>query len=101
MCRALVGMGLAAGQCMVWTVWCVLYCWCDTGAGGGWGSHFLSGARGLPHASVVAVGTAILLLLSLVSECSLMLLVRLRLGLLGAVCCFVSATPVRVGCFLP
>ena len=29
-----------------------------------------------------------------------MLLVRLRLGLLGAVCCFVSATPVRVGLFL-
>ena len=30
-----------------------------------------------------------------------MLLIRLRLRLLGAVCCFVSAVPVRVGCFLP
>ena len=30
-----------------------------------------------------------------------MLLVRLRLGLLGAVCCFASAAPLRVRCFLP
>ena len=29
-----------------------------------------------------------------------MLFVRLRLGLLGAVCCFVSAAPVRIGCAL-
>ena len=29
-----------------------------------------------------------------------MLFARLRLGLLGAVCCYVSATPVPVGCFL-
>ena len=50
---------------------------------------------------MVAVGAVLLLLLSRVSGCSLMLFVRLRLGLLGAVCCFVSADPVRVGCFLP
>ena len=30
-----------------------------------------------------------------------MLSARLRLGLLGAVCCFVSAAPVRVECALP
>ena len=30
-----------------------------------------------------------------------MLFVRLRSGLLGAVCCFVSAAPVMVVCFLP
>ena len=34
-----------------------------------------------------------------------MLFVRLHLGLLGAVCCFVSAAPVRapvrIGCFVP
>ena len=54
-----------------------------------------------PGASVVAEGVVLLLLLCLVSGCSLMLFVRLRLVLLGAVCCFFSATPVRVGCFLP
>ena len=36
---------------------------------------------------MVAVGAVLLLLLSRVSGCSLMLFVRLRLGLLGAVCC--------------
>ena len=35
------------------------------------------------------------------SGCSLMLCIRLHLRLLGAVCCFDSAAPVRVGCFLP
>ena len=30
-----------------------------------------------------------------------MLLIGSRLGLLGAVCCLVSASPVRIGCFLP
>ena len=50
---------------------------------------------------LMAVGTVLLFLLSLVSGCSLMLFVVLRLGLLGAVCCFVSAVSVRIGCFLP
>ena len=58
-------------------------------------------AGGLPGASWVAVGVVLLLLLSLVSGCILTLFVRLRLGLLGTVCCFVSTSPVRVGCFLP
>ena len=40
------------------------------------------------------------LLLSPVSGCSLMLLVALRFGLLGAVCCFASTASVCVGCFL-
>ena len=45
--RALLAMGLGVGQCMVSTVWYVLRCWCDTGAGGGWGPGCLSGAVGL------------------------------------------------------
>ena len=56
----------------------------------------LLGAAGLPGASVVAVDALLRLRLSLVSGCSLKLLVRLRLGLLGAVWRFVSA-----GCFGP
>ena len=60
-------MELAVGQCMVSTVWYLLYCWCDTGAGGGgWGPDCLSGAGDLPAASVVAVGAVLLLLFSLV-----------------------------------
>ena len=43
----------------------------------------------------------LLLLLSLVSGCSLILFVRLRLRLLGAVCCFASTAPACVGCSLP
>ena len=39
--RALLGMGLAVGQCMLSTVWYVLYCWCDTGAGWGLARHLL------------------------------------------------------------
>ena len=41
---------------------------------------------GLPGASVVTVGAVLLLLLSLVSGCSLMLLIRLHSGLFGAEC---------------
>ena len=96
--RALLGMGLAVGQCTVSTV---LYYWCATRADGGWGPGCLSGTGCLPRASMVAVGAVLLLLLSLVSGCSLMPFVRLRLGLLGTVCCFISAAPVCVGCFLP
>ena len=40
----------------------------------------------MPGASVVAVGAVLLLLLSLVSGCGLMLLIRLHSGLFGAVC---------------
>ena len=100
-------MGLAVGQCMVSMVWYMLYSWCDTGGGGGWGPGCLSGAGlpfgcpGLPGASVVDVGAVLLLLLPLGSGCNLMLFFRLHVGLLDAVCCFVSAAPVRVGCFLP
>ena len=50
---------------------------------------------------MVTVGKVILLHLSLLSGYGLMLLVALRLGLLGAVYCFASAAPVRVGYFLP
>ena len=60
----------------------------------------LPGAVGLPRICAVVVGLALLLRLSLGSGCSSMMLVRLRSGLLGAVCCFASATPVRVRCFL-
>ena len=49
----------------------------------------------------VGCGRSALLLLSLVSECSLMLFIQLHIGLLGAVLCFVSAAPVHVGCFVP
>ena len=46
---------------------------CDAGiGGGGQGPGSGAGARGLPGASVVAVGAVLLLLLSLVSGCSLM-----------------------------
>ena len=69
----------------------------------------------LPGVSVVAVVAVLLLLLSLVLGCSLMLFVRLRLGLtcaelfqrdamvrlLGAVSCFDSAALVHIRCFLP
>ena len=41
---------------------------------GKWGPGSVSGSRGLPGASVVAVGAVLLLLLSLVSWCSLMFL---------------------------
>ena len=53
----------------------VLLCrWCDAGVGGGGrGPGGLSGAGVLPGASSVAVGAVLLLLLSLVSGCSLML----------------------------
>ena len=46
----------------------------------------------------MAVGAVLLLLLSLVSGCSLMHFIRLHSGLFGAVCCFVYTAPVRVGC---
>ena len=39
--RPLLGMGLAVGQSMLSTVWYVLYCWCDTGAGWGLARHLL------------------------------------------------------------
>ena len=55
-------------------------------------------------ASVVAVGAVLFLHFPLLSGCRLMLLDRLRLRLLGAGYCFVSATQVRVavaGCFGP
>ena len=94
-------MRLAVRQYMVSTVGCVLYCWCDTGTGGGWGPGYLLGARDLPSTSVLSVGEVLLLLLSLVSGCSSILFLRLHSRLLGAVCCFVSAAPVCVGCFLP
>ena len=89
----------SVGQCS--TVRCVLYRWCDAGIGGGGrGPGSISGAGGFPGASVVAVGVVLLLLLSLLSGCGLMLLIRLHSGLFGAACYFVSAAPVRVGCFL-
>ena len=40
-------------------------------------------------------------LFSLVSGCSLMLTVRLHLMLLSAVCCFLSAALVHIGCLVP
>ena len=47
--------------------------WCDARIGGGGrGPGSVSGAGGLPGASVVAVGAALLLLPSLVSGCSVM-----------------------------
>ena len=52
-----------------------LCCLCAAGIGGGSrGPGIISGAGGLPGASVVAAGAVLLLLLSLVSGCSLMLL---------------------------
>ena len=86
---------------MLSTIWYVLCCWCDTGAGGGWGPGCLPGSGGLPGASVEAAGAVLLLLHSLVLGCDLILFNRLRLGLMGAVCCFVSVATVRVRCFLP
>ena len=68
-------------------LWCR---WCDAGIGsGGRGPGRVSGAGGLPSASVLAVGAVLLLLLALVSGCSLVLyLVALRV--VGChVCCFV------------
>ena len=56
--------------------------------------EFPFGRWRLPGASVVAVGAVPLLLRSLVPGDSLILFVRLHLGLLGAVCCFVSAASV-------
>ena len=41
---------------------------------------------GLPGASAVAVGAVLFSLLSLVSGCGLMLLIRLQSGLFGGVC---------------
>ena len=99
-CRALSGMELVIGQCMVSRAWYILYCWGDTGRRR-LGARLSFGHRGFAWRLLVAVGAVLLLLLSLVSECSLMIFPRLRLGLLGAVCCFVSAAPLHVGCFLP
>ena len=73
---------------------------CGNVAGGGRGPGSVSGAGSMPGASVVDVGAVLLLLLSLVSGCSLMLFTRLRLGLLGPGCCFAAAAAVCVGCFL-
>ena len=71
----------------------VLYCWCGIGAGG---CHVAYTAQGLVRRLRGGCGRAALVL-SLVSGCSLMLLVVLGLGLSGAVCCFVSTAPVCVG----
>ena len=49
----------------------------------------------------MAVGAVLLLLLFLVSGCSIMPLIRLHSWLFGAMCWFVSAAPVRIECFLP
>ena len=65
-CRAAHG---SLGQCP--TVRCVLCRWCGAGIGGGGRG---TGAGGLPGASVVAVSAVPLLLLSLVSGCTLILL---------------------------
>ena len=62
--------------------------------------HMLFGRWGLPGASMVAVGTVPLSLLTLVSECSRTLLISLRFWPLGAVCRIVSTALVCVGCFL-
>ena len=52
-----------------------MYRWCDAGIGGGGrGPGSISGARGLPCSSVVAVGAVLLWLLSLVPRCSIALL---------------------------
>ena len=52
-----------------------MYRWCDAGTGGGSrGPGSISGAGGLPGASVEAVGAALLLLLPLLSGHSLMFL---------------------------
>lgn len=58
------------------------------------------GRRCLPGASVVVVGVVLWLCLSLVSQCSPVLLVVSRSGLWGAVCCFPCFAPVSVWCFL-
>ena len=63
-------------------------------ASGGQGPGRISGA------GVCGSGRCALLLLSLESGCSLMFFLQLHSGLFGAVCCFASAAPVRVGCFL-
>ena len=95
-------MVLAVWQQMVLTtVWYVFRCCCDTRAGGGRGLGCLAGAGGLPGASMVAVRAVLFLRLFFMSGYSVMLFVRLRFGLLGAVCCFVSAAPLRVWCFVP
>ena len=65
----------------VWYRWC----WCTAGTGGGGrGPGSISGAGGF--ARRLCCDTVLLLLLSLVSGCGLMRLIRLRSGLFGAVC---------------
>ena len=77
---------------MVHAVWYVLCCWRDTGVGSSY-ARLPFGRRGLPRACVVTVDAVLWLLLSILSGCSLMLFVVLRFGLLGTVCCSVSAAP--------
>ena len=46
------------GHCT--TLLCVLYCWCDAGIGGsGQGPSNVSGAGGLPGASLVGAGALV------------------------------------------
>ena len=65
------------------------------------GAGLHSGRRGFARRLRCGCGLSALLLLSLVSGCCLMPFIRLHLGLLGAVFYFVSASPVRIGCFVP
>ena len=53
---------------------------------------------GLPGASVVAVGGVLLFLLSLLSGCGLMLLIRLHSGLFGALCVLPLQCAMGVSC---
>ena len=107
-------MEISVGQYMVSKVWYVLYCCCDTGAGGCWVAFRAPGVYPAPPWWLWArfscglfplcQGAFLCCLCSVLQRdavAALMLLVRWRLGLSGSVCCFASIAPVRVGCFLP
>ena len=60
-----------------------------------WGQGYLSGARGLPGASAVAISAKLLITGVRLQPCVVHLV-----ALKAAGCCFVSAALVHVGCFL-
>ena len=83
------------------TGWMALSCIVGVTPGSVAGCQVAFRAPGCAQRLRSGCGRSALLLLSLVSGRRLMLLFRSHSGLFGAVCCFISATPVRVGCFLP
>ena len=83
------------------TIWYVLWRWCDTGDGGGWGPGCLPGAGGLPGAVVVGALLILPIYISLSVRIQSYPVCGVALRAVGCCVLLVSAAPARVGCFLP